>query len=62
MDHVGNTRRWQRAGPPRLLNGNGTGLVEIGRIVVWYVDGSRAADNGFDLVEICDETPQARYD
>jgi hypothetical protein len=34
---------------------------QIGEIEVWYLDGSRAADNGFDIVDVCDSMTQAEY-
>jgi hypothetical protein len=32
---------------------------QIGEIEVWYIDGLRAADNGLDIVDVCDSMTQA---
>ena len=35
--------------------------VEIGEIELWYIDGSRAADDELDIVDVCDSLGQAEY-
>ena len=36
----------------------------VGRepLEVWYIDGSRAADNELDIVDVCDSMIQAEYE
>jgi GNAT superfamily N-acetyltransferase len=41
-------------GPIRLLRGEPERIEEIGEIDLWYLDGSRAVDNGLDIVAVCD--------
>ena len=36
--------------------------VEIGEIEVWYIDGSRAADNALDIADVCDSLGQEEYE
>ena len=45
------------AGPIRTKDGDET----VGRIELWYIDGSRAMENGFDIVDICDSLGQDQY-
>ena len=49
-------------GPVRVQNGDGSEQTHIGEIEVWYIDGSRAADNGLDIVDVCDAMSQAEYE
>ena len=35
--------------------------LEIGRIELWYIDGSRAADDELDIADICDSLGQDEY-
>ena len=50
------------AGPVRIQGENGGQPKQIGEIEVWYIDGSRAADNGLDIVDVCDSMTQAEYE
>ena len=50
------------AGPVRIQGDGGGGPKQIGEIEVWYIDGSRAADNGLDIVDVCDSMTQAEYE
>lgn len=34
----------------------------VGRVELWYIDGSQAMENGFDIVDICDSLGQEKYD
>lgn len=34
----------------------------VGSIELWYFDGSRAMERGFDIVDVCDSLGQAEYD
>ncbi len=36
--------------------------VEIGQIELWYMDGSRAVDNGLDIADVCDSLGQVEAD
>ena len=36
--------------------------VEIGEIELWYIDGSRAADNTLDIADVCDSLGQEEYE
>ena len=49
------------AGPVKIQDENGERQKQIGEIEVWYMDGSRAADNGLDIVDVCDSMTQAEY-
>ena len=49
------------AGPVRIQGENGSEPKRIGEIEVWYIDGSRAADNGLDILDVCDSMTQAEY-
>lgn len=35
---------------------------KIGYIEVWYIEGSRAIDNGLDIVDLCDSVDQELYE
>ena len=50
------------AGPVRIQGEDGCALKQIAEIEVWYIDGSRAADNGLDIVDVCDSMTQAEYE
>ena len=50
------------SGPIRIQNEDGEEPKQIGEIEVWYIDGSRAADNGHDIVDVCDSMTQAEYE
>jgi hypothetical protein len=49
------------SGPVRIQREDGGKPKRIGEIEVWYIDGSRAADNGLDIVDVCDSMTQAEY-
>ena len=50
------------AGPVRIQGKDVGEPKQIGEIEVWYIDGSRAADNGLDIVDVCDSMTQAEYE
>ena len=50
------------AGPVRIQGEDGGEPKRIGEIEVWYIDGSRAADNGLDILDVCDSMTQAEYE
>jgi hypothetical protein len=50
------------AGPVRIQGADGGEPKQIGEIEVWYIDGSRAADNAFDIVDVCDSMTQGEYE
>ena len=50
------------AGPVRIQGEDGGECKQIGEIEIWYIDGSRAADNGLDIVDVCDSMTQAEYE
>ncbi len=50
------------AGPVKIQGENGERQKQIGEIEVWYMDGSRAADSGLDIVDVCDSMTQAEYE
>ena len=50
------------AGPVRIQGTDRGEPKQIGKIEVWYIDGSRAADNGLDIVDVCDSMTQAEYE
>ena len=41
-------------GPIQLVLEDDGELLDIGRIELWHIDGSRAAENNLDIVDICD--------
>lgn len=49
-------------GPIRLVRGEPEQIEEIGEIELWYIDGSRAIDNGLDIVAICDSIGPEEYE
>ena len=52
-------RHW---GPIRLISGEPEQIEEIGEIELWYIDGSRAIDNGLNIVDVCDSIGQEEHD
>ena len=52
----------KHAGPVKIQGEDGGEPEQIGKIEVWYIDGSRAADNGLDILDVCDSMTQAEYD
>ena len=50
------------SGPVRIQGADGGQQKQIGEIEIWYIDGSRAADNGLDIVDVCDSMTQAEYE
>ena len=50
------------AGPVRIQGEDGGDPKQIGEIEFWYIDGSRAADNGLDIVDVCDSMTQTEYE
>jgi GNAT superfamily N-acetyltransferase len=49
-------------GPIRLVRGEPERIEEIGEIELWYIDGSRALDNGLDIIDLCDSFGQEEYE
>lgn len=49
-------------GPIRLINSEPERIEEIGEIELWYIDGSRALENGLDIVDVCDSVGREEYD
>ncbi len=45
-------------GPIRVRFEESNAAIEIGDIEVWYIDGSRAVDNGLDIADVCDSLGQ----
>ena len=41
-------------GPVKARFGESEDGVEIGQIELWYIDGSRVADDGLNIVDVCD--------
>ena len=37
-------------------------LRDFGQIELWYIDGSRAADNTLDIADVCDSLGQEEYE
>ena len=33
----------------------------VGQLGLWYIDGTRAMENGFDIVDVCDSLGQDEY-
>jgi hypothetical protein len=50
------------SGPVRIQGEDDREPTQIGEIEVWYIDGSRAVDNGLDIVDVCDSMTQAEYE
>ena len=50
------------SGPVRVQERDGSEPTQIGEIEIWYIDGSRAVDNGLDIVDVCDSMTQAEYE
>jgi hypothetical protein len=50
------------AGAVRIQGEDGERPNQAGEIEVWYIDGSHAADNEFDIVDVCDSMTQAEYE
>ena len=50
------------AGPVRVRLDDSEKTAKIGEIEVWYLDGSRAADNELDIADICDSLGQMEAD
>ena len=49
-------------GPIRLISGEPERIEEIGEIELWYIDGSRALDNGLDIVDVCDSVGREEFE
>lgn len=49
-------------GPIRLIGGEPERIEEIGEIELWYFDGSRALDNGLNIVDVCDSVGREEYE
>ena len=52
----------KHAGPVKIQGEDGGEPEQIGKIEAWYIDGSRAADNELDIVDVCDAMTQAEYE
>ena len=48
-------------GPVKIRLGESEQETEIGRVGLWYIDGSRAQDDELDIADICDSLGQAEY-
>lgn len=62
LDDYDNQYVRKLSGPVKARSEESGNEVEIGRIELWYIDGSRAADDGLDIVDICDSLGQAEYE
>jgi hypothetical protein len=61
-DEYGDNYVRRLAGPIRLEYAETEQEVEIGEIELFFVDGTRALDNGLDIVDVCDSMGQDQYD
>ena len=50
------------SGPVKARFEESRNEVEIGQIDLWYIDGSRAADDELDIVDVCDSLGHAEYE
>ncbi len=50
------------SGPVKVAFEESGDEVEIGQIELWYIDGSRAADNTLDIADVCDSLGQEEYE
>lgn len=62
LDDYDNQYLRRLSGPVKTRVGESDDEVEIGRIELWYIDGSCAADNSLDIVDVCDSIGQAEYE
>jgi len=62
MDAYDNQYVRKFSGPVRVRFEESVEEVEIGQIEMWYIDGSRAADDGLDIVDVCDSLGQGEYE
>ena len=49
-------------GPIWLVDGETEQRTEIGEIELFYIDGTRALENGLDIVDVCDSIGQEVYE
>ena len=61
-DEYGDNYVRRLAGPIRLEYAESEQEVEIGEIELFFIDGTRALDNGLDIVDVCDSMGQDQYD
>lgn len=62
LDDYDNQYVRKLSGPVKARSEESRNEVQIGEIDLWYIDGSRAADDGLDIVDVCDSLSQEEYE
>lgn len=62
MDDYDNQYVRKFSGPVKARFEESGNEVEIGQIELWHIDGSRAQDDGLDIVDVCDSLGQTEYE
>ena len=50
------------SGPIWLIEDKSVEKIEIGEMDLYYIDGSRALENGLDIIDVCDSVGQEVYE
>ena len=61
LDDYDNQHIRKLSGPVKARFEESGDETEIGQIELWYIDGSRAADDELDIVDVCDSQGQEEY-
>ena len=62
LDEYDNEYVRKLSGPVKVRFEESGEETEIGRIELWYIDGSRATDDELNITDICDSLGQEEYD